>query len=219
MVHGSSHVTLPLLKTLKLTTEELDWDGFLDPVSVPSLENLSIIGTLVPPLPFTSFIIRSRCPIRELFIFQRIDQEGKIDGDVIHSLFHHLSTVTDFSVTWLLQTSAIRSICNGAFPNLESALIYVYPKAFGALLDIIDSCIDKRGPQQLKFGNFHVICYPVIGFEEVRERYRARFGEYEAEGLTITAANGDTGAFLEEEDYEPSDYQNSDEDYEDYYDE
>ncbi|KAF9460602.1 hypothetical protein BDZ94DRAFT_1265694 [Collybia nuda] len=214
-VPASPSITIPALESLQLVAYDFDWEDFLDVIKTPSLKNLSIEGSHVPAAPLTSLITRSGCSIREFHLFEEDENDTEMGSDVFHSFFQHLLTVSKFSVSWCLPTSAIWSIRDGNFPNLLSAGFSVCPEAFDALLDMVDSYVDQSHYPGRRLGCFDIVCYVGPGFTDVRERYKARYKAYEkAEGLSITAVNDSTGALLQEEDSDDgsTDNESSDED-------
>lgn len=184
----SDEIVLPALKMLRLETRQIfSWHEFLSPLITPSLEFLDLISPQIPCASVTSLIVRSRCSLKRLYMFEPNGAGEYIGTEDLTLLLDHLPLLTDITIPWSIPPPFFTQLHDGALPKLVNAHLEVHPEGLEAFLDMLDAHIDS--PQRY-FSDFEIVCHRGPGFSAVRDRYLACYNVYNTiEGWDITVIN------------------------------
>lgn len=224
----SSVTTLQDLEVLLLSQEcSIDWDIFFDPLTLPSLKDLTInsgpnqysSAPLLSPHGISSMILRSDCRLESLSVggfsgSTVLRPLHPVEGLDIKSVLRVSPTLAILQGLFILPSSILESLSCGELnlPNLYSVLVGVHPGGFWALLDFFDSHIHNHEERRElyysgKIREAIIWCYRGRGYASAYKHYLRRSPIYDMVGIifTVRAVGDEATEYDEEEEQEYSD--------------
>lgn len=167
-------IIIPKLESLILHRFDtsLDWDAFLRPLVLPSLQLLMVLDARTwNQAAFTSLVVRSTCPLKSL----QLPSYDNTTYD-LYLLVKELPSLNRLILPWLSIPSSIFEAIHRReiLLELEHLECVIDASGFNILLEIFEQCISEKNNAHaptLGIRSGTLICSDEDGLEDVIIRY------------------------------------------------
>lgn len=175
---------------------DFDWDLLLQPLIVPALEELySMDADTFSPLGLTSLIERSGCTITTIEIESNDTGVVVLVDRNIVPMLRALPFMDTFRSSIHMPSTVFVEMKGGLLPCLIDSSWTLFPKAFRALLDFLDSKC-QVSPTLAPCTRLEVWLYNRSGYKDVCNHLRKHQSAYIRAGIYLQVYNVTGGYFV-----------------------
>lgn len=192
--YHNAEITALTLKSLKLSMPlAFDWNSFLDPLVLPSLESLVTMAeprvghspTFSPAM--ASLLTRSKYPLNSFEIGYGDSKE--VHPDIVQ-LLQRMPNLTRFSSSYIASPSFMDIVHDALRLSLKAVSWTVNPEGLCTFLDLLEDQITQPISSRKIPSRIKIFCRRGSGFGSARARYIDNYARYEEAGFSMSVGSG-----------------------------